>query len=253
MTTKYIEQITTSLSAPLAAPLLNPLCVALDVDDKTQALKLAEDLGDIVGGFKIGPRLILRYGPSIIQTVAQFAPVFLDMKYFDIPSTMVSAARASFDAGAKLITVHAQAGGPALHELTKLEEEYNKTGKVKILCVTILTSFDSSSLPTILKSQPIEQHVIELVKLVQMSGLTGIVCSPHELEALQEFDDMYFITPGIRGTDIQVTEAAQDQKRVMSAKEAIQLGANGIVVGRPIIEAKNPREAATKYCMSVFS
>lgn len=245
MTTKFIE--------PICAPLLNPLCVALDVDDRDQAFKLAEDLGDIVGGFKIGPRLILRYGPSIIQKIAQYAPVFLDMKYFDIPSTMVSAARASFDAGAKLITVHAQAGIEALNELAKLEEEYNKTGKVKILCVTILTSFDATTLPSILKTQAIEQHVIELVKLVQSSGLTGVVCSPQELSALQELEDMYYITPGIRGAETKSILPTQDQKRVMSAKDAIQHGANGIVVGRPIIEATNPRAEATKYCTSVFS
>jgi orotidine-5'-phosphate decarboxylase len=245
MTNKFVD--------PVAAPLLNPLCVALDVDDKDQAFKLAEDLGEIVGGFKVGPRLILRYGPSIIQKISEYAPVFLDMKYFDIPSTMVSAARASFDAGAKLITVHAQAGINALSELAKLEEEYNKTGKVKILCVTILTSFDSQSLPGILKNQTIEQHVLDLVKLVQNSGLTGVVCSPHELQALQDFENMYFVTPGIRGADKMISESTQDQKRVMSAKEAVNLGANGIVVGRPILEAKNPREEATKYCLSIFS
>jgi orotidine-5'-phosphate decarboxylase len=244
MTTKFIESI--------SAPLLNPLCVALDVDSGDQALQLAKDLGDIVGGFKVGPRLILRHGPSIIGKISKHGPVFLDMKYFDIPSTMVSAARASFDAGAKLITVHAQAGVRALSELAKLEEEYNKTGKVKILCVTILTSFDSVTLPAILRDQPIDQHVFELVKLVQMSGLTGIVCSPHELETLQEFNNMYYVTPGIRGADLKSLGSNQDQKRVMSAKEAVQLGANGIVVGRPIIESKNPREEATKYCAAVF-
>lgn len=247
MTTKFIDQI--------CAPLCNPLCVALDVDDKDHAFRLAEELGDIAGGFKVGPRLILRYGPEIIKNIARFGPVFLDMKYFDIPSTMVSAVRASFDAGAKLVTVHAQAGIRALSDLAKLEEEYSKTGPVKILCVTILTSFDAATLPGILKSQPIDQHVLELVKLVNMSGLTGVVCSPHELETLNDFKNMYFVTPGIRGAEQTATALAsiQDQKRVMSAKEAVALGANGIVVGRPIIEAKSPREEAAKYCTAVFN
>jgi orotidine-5'-phosphate decarboxylase len=244
VTTKYIESV--------SAPLLNPLCVALDVDDRSQAFQLAEDLADVAGGFKVGPRLILRYGPSVIEKISKHGPVFLDMKYFDIPSTMISAVRASFDAGAKLVTVHAQAGIRALSELAKLEEEYNKTSKVKILCVTMLTSFDSATLPSILKDQSIDQHVFELVKLVQLSGLTGVVCSPHELQALQEISNMYYITPGIRGADGKSAAPTQDQKRVMSAKEAVKLGANGIVVGRPIIEAKNPREEATKYCSAVF-
>jgi orotidine-5'-phosphate decarboxylase len=246
MTTKFIDQV--------CAPLTNPLCVALDVDDKDRAFQLVEDIGDIAGGFKIGPRLILRYGPEIIRSISRFAPVFLDMKYFDIPSTMVSAVRSSFDAGAKLVTVHAQAGIRALTDLAKLEEEYAKTGPVKILCVTILTSFDSASLPGILKNQPIDQHVLELVKLVKLSGLTGVVCSPHELAPLNEYRDMYFVTPGIRGTEQCASNVAaiQDQKRVLSAREAMNLGANAIVVGRPIIEARNSREEAIKYCTAVF-
>ncbi len=241
-------------------PLLNPLCVALDVDDKKSCLKLVDEIGDVAGGYKVGPRLILREGSSLITTIAKTAPVFLDFKFFDIPSTMVSAVKAGFDAGASLVTVHAQAGIEALSQLAILEQEYQKTKPVKILAVTILTSFDEKTLPSILKTQSIQTHVHELVNLVQQSGLTGVVCSPHELSSLHEieqFNSMYFVTPGIRGaTSNQLNSMnanqLQDQKRVMSAKEAIELGASGLVVGRPIIESKNPREEALKYSISIF-
>lgn len=236
-------------------PLLNPLCIALDVDDRDQALQLAHDLSEVAGGFKLGPRLVLRYGPQLIQEIANFAPVFLDFKYFDIPSTMVAAVKASFDAGASLVTVHAQAGPVALAELAKLEQEYRKTKPVQILAVTILTSFEEKTLPSILKRQSIETHVTELVSMVQQSGLTGIVCSPHELLALQNFENMYFVTPGIRGAKETATNVSeiQDQKRIMSAQEAIAAGATGLVVGRPIIEAASPKNEALKYSMAIFS
>jgi orotidine-5'-phosphate decarboxylase len=218
------------------APLKNPLILALDIDDEVRAWELVEQTADLVGGIKIGPRLMLRYGPQFLQRVAAKAPVFLDMKFFDIPSTMVSAVRSAFDIGACLVTVHAQAGIEALTQLAKLEEEYRKTKDVKILAVTILTSFDQKTLPGIVKEQTIEQHVEQLARLVVQSGLNGIVCSPHELEALKKYNDLYLVTPGIR-TEVKPGE---DQKRVMGPKQALEAGAKALVIGRPILEASSP-------------
>lgn len=219
-------------------PLRNPLIFALDLDEEKKALELVEQTAEVVGGIKIGPRLMLRYGHSFLKQMVSRAPVFLDMKFFDIPSTMVSAVRAAFDMGVKLVTVHAQAGAEALEQLAKLESEYQKTNDAKILAVTILTSFDEAGLPPILKSQSIDQHVLDLVKLSHQSGIKGIVCSPHELMKLREFKDLYLVTPGIR-----LSEGAKgDQKRTMGPREAIELGAAGIVMGRPILEALQPVE-----------
>lgn len=221
------------------APLKNPLILALDLDDETKAWEMVEQTADMVGGIKIGPRLMLRYGSPFLKKVAAQAPVFLDMKFFDIPSTMVSAVRSAFDIGASLVTVHAQAGIEALTQLAKLEEEYRKTGDVKILAVTVLTSFDTKTLPPVLKTQSISQHVEELVQLVQASGLNGVVCSPQELETLStntKFNNLYLVTPGIR----MKSDSAGDQKRVMGPKEALQAGATALVVGRPILEATSP-------------
>lgn len=240
-----------SQSSSLKNPLNNPLIVALDVDDRKQALNLADRLSEVAGCFKIGPRLCLRYGPDIIREVADRAPVFVDNKYHDIPSTMISAVKATFEAGASLATVHAQAGGLALQELAKLEVELNKVRPFRILCVTILTSFEQKTLPPIYKDQEIQTHVLELARLVKQSQLSGLVCSAQELKTLQaEFkkNELFLVTPGIR-FDL---EDLQDQKRTMTPKEAMKMGASALVVGRPILEAKNPLEAATDYLSAIL-
>ena len=224
------------------SPLKNPLILALDVDDEGQALDLVEQTSSVVGGIKIGPRLMLRYGSRFVQRVAQKAPVFLDMKFFDIPSTMVSAVRSAFDIGSSLVTVHAQAGIEALSQLARLEEEYRRTSDVKVLAVTILTSFDKSTLPGVLKDQPIDQHVDELAQLVIGSGLNGIVCSPHELTRLSKYQSLYRVTPGIR----MIAKPGEDQKRIMGPREALDRGATALVVGRPILEAESPLTASQK-------
>lgn len=225
----------------------NPLIVALDVDSKEAAMALVEELADTVGAFKIGPRLIHRYGESLTQEIARQAPVFVDCKFFDIPSTMVAAVRASFESGASLVTVHALAGIEALRELAVLEKELNQIRPFQVLAVTMLTSFAAETLPPILKPQSIREHVIELAGLVREAGLNGIVCSPEELSDLRD-QDFYLVTPGIRFT----LEEKGDQKRVLGPHEAISAGASALVVGRPIIAAKKPREAALDYSVAIL-
>jgi orotidine-5'-phosphate decarboxylase len=231
-----------SLTNKRSQPFKNPLCVALDVDSKDRAFELANDLKDLAGGFKLGPRLILRYGQDFVQEVSRLAPVFVDCKFFDIPSTMKAAVKASFEAGASLVTIHSMAGEEALKELATLEKELNQQRPFRILAVTILTSWSQNSLPPVMKIAPISQHVKELAQLVTRSGISGLVCSPEELEILSDIS-AYKVTPGIRF----VTDAKGDQKRIMSPSDAIQKGSSLLVVGRPIVEAENPREALSKY------
>lgn len=230
-----------------ASPMRNPIILALDVDTRDQALKIADELSDVVGGFKLGPRLCLRYGMEFVKEIVQRGPVFLDNKHFDIPSTMEAAVRASYDAGASLVTVHALSGAEALKKMAEVEKELSKQRPFRILAVTILTSWDQQSLPGNLKQQPIAQHVTDLATLVRESGLNSVVCSPHELDLLQN-RGLYLVTPGIR-TSMQ---ASGDQKRTMGPAEALQHGASALVVGRPILEAKNIKEAATEFVMAVY-
>lgn len=230
-----------------SAPMKNPIILALDVDTRDQALKIADDVADIIGGIKLGPRLCLRYGMDFVKEMAQRAPIFLDNKHFDIPSTMEAAVRASFEAGASLVTVHALSGSEALKKMAEVEKELNQKRPFKILAVTILTSWDQASVPGNMKDQPIAQHVTDLATLVKNSGLSSVVCSPHELDLLQN-RDLYLVTPGIRFS----MQNSGDQKRIMGPKEAMQNGASALVVGRPILEAKDIKEAATDFVMAVY-
>ena len=230
-----------------ASPMKNTIILALDVDTRDQALRIADDLSDIVGGFKLGPRLCLRYGMDFVKEMGERGPIFLDNKHFDIPSTMEAAVRASFEAGASLVTVHALSGAEALRKMAEVERELNQQRPFRILAVTILTSWDQNSLPVNLKPMPVAEHVTTLASMVQDSGLSSVVCSPHELDLLQN-RGLYLVTPGIR-TSMQ---ASGDQKRIMGPQEALQLGASALVVGRPILEAKDIKQAATEFVMAVY-
>ncbi len=217
--------------------LKNPLILALDVDSKGDALKILDHVGDLIGGVKLGPRLTYKYGASIVSEVAEIAPVFVDNKYFDIPSTMEAAVRASFEAGATLVTVHALAGFEALQKLSLLELELNRIRPFKILAVTILTSWEKSSLPENFHSWSVENHVRRLSQLAHSAGLRGLVCSGHELEFVSQ-KDFFKVIPGIRFS----SDVTEDQKRVMTPKQAIKSGAQALVVGRPILKSNEPRQ-----------
>ncbi len=226
------------------AQLSNPLFVALDVDDAEAALHLATQCRAFVGGFKVGPRLAIRYGESLLKEVARHGSLFVDNKYFDIPSTMESAVRASFEMGASFCTVHAHAGREALSLLAKVEEELCQKRPFRILAVTVLTSFKQETLPPMLRQQPIAEQVRTLAKLAIESGISGLVCSPEEVEMLRQlFPDAYLVTPGVRLSH----EDRGDQIRVSDPLTALRRGASALVVGRPIYDSLEPALAAKTY------
>ncbi len=239
---------------------------------------------NLAGGFKLGPRLLLKYGQSLIQEIAQYAPVFVDCKFFDITSTTMAAVRSSFEAGASVVTVHALNGKECLQALAKLEKELNQIRPFKILCVTILTSWsqgsfafsasfkgekrmglendslvastgqlnsytkNSRSLTTTISTTPISDQVSDLAQLVIESGLSGLVSSAEELKALTQLQSLtqsplFFLTPGIRLPE----DDTQDQARVMGPQQAIQDGSSCLVVGRPILQAPDPRAKAQQF------
>lgn len=224
------------------SPFKNPLCIALDVDTDIQAMELFDQLKGLAGGFKLGPRLIHRYGQALVQKMAQESPIFVDCKFFDIPSTMAAAVQATFDSGASLCTVHALAGAEALRGLAHLEKELNQKRPFRILAVTVLTSWNENSFPTNFKHQGVSQHVRDLAELVRDAGLQSVVCSTEEIDLLKDLG-LYLLTPGIR----LPTDSKSDQKRVMGPKEAIEKGSSALVVGRPIIENAKPDEAAKTF------
>lgn len=223
--------------------LKNPIMVALDLDSRERCLEIANALEGKVGAFKIGPRLIVRHGSSIISEIARKAPVFVDNKYLDIPNTMDTAIRATFEAGATFATVHCWAGKEALTRLAETERELNRIRPFQILAVTVLTSFTQEGLPPTMINAPIVDQVSALAKLALDSGLSGIVCSPEEVGTLRAQNPRVFlVTPGIR----MPVDAKGDQKRVLGPKQAIEAGASALVIGRPIVDAKDPIEATQR-------
>jgi len=232
----------------LENPLKSPLIVALDVDDDHRALQLADELHDLVGAFKLGPRLVQRYGSSLSLALAQRAPLFIDCKFFDIPSTMEAAIRASFAVGATLATVHALAGREALATVARVEKELNQERPFKVLAVTILTSWDQNSLPKNFQPLSIADHVKDLGQMAVGEGLTGLVCSPEELSIFSE-QGLFLVTPGIR---FDSATNKDDQKRTVGPREALRRGASALVVGRPIVQAPNPRVAAMDCSVAMW-
>lgn len=221
-----------------------PIFVALDVDNENQAMELARQVEPFVGGFKLGPRLLLRYGPHLVQKLAEFGEVFIDNKYFDIPSTVVAAVKASFEAGATYATVHASNGSECLKQLAELEKELNEERFFKILVVTVLTSFDELNRPVNWSRASLEDQVLDLAGEAFKAGLNGIVCSGREVKKLKDrYPQGFFVTPGIR----LAPEINDDQKRIITPDVAINNGASALVVGRPIVMASQPREAARQF------
>ena len=225
-----------------------PLFAALDLDDAQDALSMAKDLRSYVGGFKIGPRLNMKYGDDFIQELAKVGPVLVDNKYYDIPTTMEASVRATFSAGASFATIHAAAGPAALQRLAEVEEELNKERPFKLLVVTVLTSYEQEMLPPNWVSDPIDKQVELLAKSAMDSGLSGFVCSAHEVHRLRElYPKAFLLTPGIRF----MNEGHGDQKRVMSPQQAISAGSSALVVGRPLYQSDDPVAVAKSYYAAV--
>lgn len=223
---------------------MNPIFVALDVDTAEQALSLVKETRAFVGGYKVGPRLALRYGETLLKEIARHGSMFIDNKYFDIPNTMESAVRASFEMGASYCTIHAQSGPEAMTRLAAVEKELARQRPFKILAVTILTSFKQDTLSPVTRALPISEQATMLTQDVMDCGLSGVVCSPDEVENLRaKFPAAFLVTPGVR----LGSEDRGDQKRVADPVTALRRGASALVVGRPICDSLEPALAAKKY------
>ena len=226
----------------------NPIIVALDVPTAEQAVALAQQVAPAVGAFKIGSELFTAAGPDIVRKIrATGASVFLDLKFHDIPNTVAKAIASAVRLDVQMITIHTSGG---LTMMQAAEESAQKTAAQAglnaplILGVTVLTSMESSDLEEVGVTVGVGHQVERLAQLAARAGLRGLVCSPLEVAGLKQIlpTHMQFVTPGIRTGD----DAAGDQKRTLSAKEAMTAGSTWLVIGRPIYAAPNPRAAAEK-------
>lgn len=226
------------------------LCLALDVDQLSKATDMARRLKDYVGIFKIGLQLFTKEGPKTVETIRDLGGnVFLDLKFHDIPNTVGHAVRMATKTGAYMINIHAAGGSEMMRaavEAAEEESEKSNIPKPVILAVTVLTSTNNIILSKELRvNYEIESQVIHFAKLAQSVNVSGVVASPKEISAIRNTcgNDFIILTPGIRPA---WSTAMDDQKRVTTPGEAIRLGADYIVVGRPILNADDPIKAAEK-------
>jgi len=216
----------------------NKLIVALDFESKYKALQAVDHLGSDVKLFKIGLELFSSCGPEIVAgVIAKGCDVFLDLKFHDIPNTVEKAARAVSGLGAFMFNVHALGG------LEMMKRAKGAAGeKSKVIAVTILTSADENALKKCGINVSIEDEVMKLAALAKEAGLDGVVASAKEASRIRKElgKDFLIVVPGIR----PASAASDDQKRVATPREAIEAGADYIVVGRPITGAADPVLAA---------
>lgn len=238
----------TAKSRVSAAPeRIGAILVALDTVDLARAGALVQTLSGLVGGVKIGKEFFASHGPDGVRAVARGQPLFLDLKFHDIPNTVAGAVRAACRLEPLMLNVHAGGGRAMLEaaaEAAREAAEDHEVPRPLVIGVTVLTSLDEEDLAEVGQQGPVVEQVRRLAALAQACGLDGVVCSPREIEVLRADcgDDFRLVVPGIRPD----WAAAGDQKRIMTPAEALSLGADYLVIGRPITAAADPAAAARR-------
>lgn len=226
----------------------SPIIVALDYANADMTLALVDQLDPRLCRVKVGKELFTREGPSIVKAIqTRGFELFLDLKFHDIPNTVASAVHAAADLGVWMVNVHASGGRKMM--TTACERLQQHDYKTLLIAVTVLTSSERSDLADIgLDIEPIEQ-VQRLAKLTADCGLNGVVCSAQEATILRQQHAQPFalVTPGIR----PVGSDNNDQKRIMTPKQAVEVGVDYMVIGRPITQAANPVEALKAILASI--
>ena len=226
----------------------SPIIVALDYPNADAALTLVDQLDPNLCRVKVGKELFTREGPSIIKAIqSRGFELFLDLKFHDIPNTVASAVHAAADLGVWMVNVHASGGRRMMTAARERLQQYNY--QTLLIAVTVLTSSERSDLAEIgLDIEPIDQ-VQRLAKLTDDCALHGVVCSAQEASILRQQHAQPFalVTPGIRpaGAD------SNDQKRIMTPKQAVEVGVDYMVIGRPITQAPNPVDALKSILQSL--
>lgn len=223
---------------------LDRLVVAVDLSSRDEILRLVDELRGAAGMFKIGLQAFIANGPWLVrEIVGSGQKVFLDLKIHDIPNTAEHAVAEADALGASIVTVHAS-GGSAMLRACAVDHPPSGSASALVLGVTILTSLDDEEVSRIGFNGSAMESAVRLAELAKDAGLCGVVASPHEIAAIRETcgEGFVILTPGIRPAG----EAAGDQRRTMTPRDAIEAGADYIVVGRPITNAKSRREAALR-------
>lgn len=221
---------------------------AVDTPDLDKAKEIIEKISLAGVGVKLGLEFFNANGPQGVKDILESCgnpPIFLDLKYHDIPNTVAGAVHAASQLGVTYLNVHASGG----LDMMKAAKEACASG-TKLIAVTLLTSIDQDEADRIGYQGSVSERVVALAKLTQEAGLDGVVCSSHEIEAIRATcgPDFALMVPGIRPAG----SAANDQKRIMTPKEAMDKGATHLVIGRPITKADNPAKTAQDIMESLI-
>ncbi len=237
----------------------SPVFCAIDRPDLSGALLLARSLsnqsagGQAIGGLKLGLEFVTANGPAGVRSVVDLGlPVFLDLKFHDIPNTVAGAIRGVMQTQPHIINVHTAGGFTMMQKAKQQAVESAKKLGVKcplVIGVTILTALDEEDLKAVGYTTSVAEQVVKMAMLAKRAGLDGVVCSAHEIKSIKEAcgDDFITVVPGIR----PVGSSMDDQKRTMTPVEAIAAGADYIVIGRPITEATDVVQMAKDIAKSV--
>ena len=227
----------------------NPIFCAIDTNNIETATMLVNEIKADIGGIKLGLEFFTSCGISGCQTMKEFnLPLFIDLKLHDIPNTVASALRGIFSLEPEYTTLHISGGSEMLKKSVDLKNEIQS--KTALLGVTILTSFDDSTIEELGFGSSVKHSIEQLTSIAHDSGLDGIVCSPHEVSNIKKIykNKLKLIVPGIRSSN----NINDDQKRTLSAKEAMSAGADILVIGRPITKAKDPAKAAEDLLQEIM-
>jgi orotidine-5'-phosphate decarboxylase len=219
----------------------NPIFVALDTPDLHRALDIAGQVKPHVGGLKIGLEFLTANGPAGVRKIVELGlPVFADTKFHDIPNTVGAASREIAKLGVSIFNIHASGGAAVLAAAREAAKAV--APDIQLIAVTVLTSMNSDDVEEVGQKGPLENQVVRLATLSKNARLDGVVCGASEIRAVRRAcgPDFLIVVPGIRPLGSQMA----DQRRAMPPAEAAQLGADILVIGRPITGAPNPAEVA---------
>lgn len=225
------------------------IIIALDYDTQPMAMDLVEQLDPSLCALKVGSEMFTFLGPRFIRSLTeQQFNVFLDLKFHDIPNTVARACKVASDLGVWMINVHAL-GGLKMMEAAREAMHSFGDSRPLLIAVTVLTSMNAKEFSSLELNKSIETQVDILARLAQQAGLDGVVSSAFEVPRIKSVcgDDFLTITPGIR----LLSNTKDDQERVVTPKEAIQLGSDYLVVGRPITRAADPAKALQDFLLQI--
>ena len=217
----------------------NPLFIAIDTSELQKAKTIINDILPFIGGIKVGLEFFTSLGTKGIEEIKKFnKPIFIDLKLYDIPNTCEKALKNILKLEPEYTTLHVSGGRKMLERC--VDQRIRANSSTKLIGVTMLTSFDDKEINEIGIDRNVKENVNLLSGLAENCKLDGIVCSPHEISFIKSKFKLEVITPGIRTNESQT----DDQKRTLTAKEALKAGADILVIGRPITQADSPSDAA---------